>query len=648
MTDFVFTSPDGRKFKVTGPEGATLDDAAGMFGQAQKTHPEWFETKAKPSSAMDFIKSIPGGIVRGATSAISALGRAEAPLTMPPEQAAEVPGPERSAQLVEQNVTGPLHKPETTAGRYGASIGETLGNPASWVGPGGPVIKTAANVLGGAGAQAGEELTGGHPAGRFIGGMAGGLLPDVGRGLVTATRGLRNPEAAAAADVANAVTRDREGRLARGGTASPLTPRQEAAATAAGTPRALIDEGRRTQRLARTASNVSPEAQETMAEFIAPRFEGQSERVAGRVRGMAGGANAAGELERLQDAAQRANRPAYERAYAAGENGLWSPGLERLVGAPAVRQAMVNAVERGRNRAIGEGYGAFNPGVTYENGVLKFGQGKGAPPYPNTQFWDYTSRELRDMQTAAARAGRNEEASAIGMLRRQLLDEVDRANPAFAQARRGAAQFFGAENALEAGQNFVKSTSSIPEAQRAFSRMSRPEQELFSRGYASSLVDMVERSGVNRDVTIANIFNSTAGRERTRLALGQQRAGELEALLRAEQIVDRARKAMGNSTTAQQLHDMSGGIGHVPTTMHGWISKTLTHAFARAKMSPEVAERVAGMLVSNDPAVIDRGVRIIASDPSLLDALRRATITGATSAMGGGDALAQPEDALAR
>jgi hypothetical protein len=639
MTDFLFTSPDGRKFKVKGPDGATLDDAAGMFDQVKRDHPEWL--KSPPSSVGDFFRSIPRGFVSGLTSAASALGQSEANLTMPPERAAEVPGPERSTELVEQTMTGPMHRPETTAGRYGASVGETLGNPASWVGPGGTAVKTAANVLAGAGAQAGEELTGSR-VGRFIGGVAGGLLPDVGRGLAVSTRGMRNPEAAATADVANAVTRDREGRIARGGTASPFTSRQEAEMAAAGTPRALIDEGRRTQRLGRTASNVSPEAQETLTEFIAPRFEGQSERVAGRIRGMAGNPNAVADLEALQDAAQRANRPAYERAYRAGEDGLWSQGLERLVGARAVRQAMQNAVERWSNRAVGEGYGAFNPGVTFENGVLKFGQGKGAPPYPNTQFWDYTQRELRDMQTAAARAGRNEEAGSIGTLRRQLLEEVDRANPAFAQARRGAAQFFGAENALEAGQGFIKSTASIEEARRAFARMSVPEQELFRRGYASSLIDLVERSGVNRDVTIANAFNSTAGRAHTRLALGQD-ADRLEALLRAEQLVDRARKAMGNSTTAQQLHDMSGGIGHVPTTLHGVIGKTLTAAFARARMNPRVAEHVAQMLVSNDPAVLNRGLAIIASDPSLMDALRRATISGTTAAMAGPseDALAQ-------
>src|SRR5262249_18185559 len=154
-------------------------------------------------------------------------------------------------------------------------------------------------------------------------------------------------------------------------------------------------------------------------------------------------------------------------------NGLWTDELQRMASnSPAFRRAMENAVERGRDRATAEGFGAFNPGVTFENGIMRFGQGRGAPPYPNMQYWDYGQRELRDAQNAARRAGRNEEAGALGMLHRSLLSELDNANPAFARARQGAAQFFGAENALEAGQAFVRSSANIPEARTALARMS--------------------------------------------------------------------------------------------------------------------------------------------------------------------------------
>lgn len=171
MTDFVFTGPDGQKYKVTGPEGATSEQA---FEMLKRSNPDIIKpaAAAAASGIGDFFKSIPRGVVSGLSAAGSALGQATSLEMGQPEQAAEIPGPEQTTDIV----AGGLPKPKGTAGRYGASVGEALGNPASWVGPGGVVAKTAANVLGGAGAQAGEDLTG-SPVGRFAGGVVGAAAP---------------------------------------------------------------------------------------------------------------------------------------------------------------------------------------------------------------------------------------------------------------------------------------------------------------------------------------------------------------------------------------------------------------------------------------------------------------------------------------
>jgi hypothetical protein len=162
MPDFIVTSPDGQRFKVTAPEGATADDLPDFSGGAKE--------KPEPSSLVDFFHSFPRGVVSGIISAMSSSGQSEATL-----QGMEgVPGQEESMGIVEKNVTGKMHEPETTAGRYGASIGEAIGNPASYVGPGGLPLKIGSAALSGAGAQAGEELTG-SGVGRLIGGVAGGI-----------------------------------------------------------------------------------------------------------------------------------------------------------------------------------------------------------------------------------------------------------------------------------------------------------------------------------------------------------------------------------------------------------------------------------------------------------------------------------------
>lgn len=711
MPEFIITSPDGQKFRITAPEGATADQLPDLSGGARGPSysagqsalegylkgasanwrdeirgasvasglPEWLGGFRAPIGAarlaqernrgqIGFGGTVLGGSGKQAPGGVSSLvtGDARGPVEKQYEQARDE-ARRREAEMQRQNpaafmagelggaVAGSLALP---AGAPAANFGRRIGQAAAR-GAGYGAVAGAGEGEGLEG-RAGGAVSGGITGAGF--GAAGGAVTEalapLARKVTNTWRGMRDPEAEASRRVAQSVIADR----ARSG-GSPFSPEEAAEMNVAGTERALVDEGERTRALARSAANTSPEARQALTDFIQPRFEQQPERIAGHVRGMVGGPHAADTMEALQTAAQRANRPAYDRAYQAGENGIWSDRLARMVGnSPAIQRAMANAVERGRDRATAEGYGAFNPGVTFEGGVLKFGQGKGAPPYPNTQFWDYTQRELRDMQTAAARAGRNEEAGAIGTLRRQLLEEIDRANPAFAQARRGAAQFFGAENALEAGQNFVRSTASIPEARRAVARMSAAERELFARGYASSLIDLVERSGANRDVLNATFFNNTAARERTLLALGRQRADRLEALLRAERLVDLARRAMGNSTTARQLAEMglAGGTGALADVV---VERDLNPAHMAASaiavnlarsglghVNQRVAQRVGEMLVSGDPDIVNRGVAIMAEQPALLTALRRATGAVAAAATGQvtdalapgyGDALAQ-------
>lgn len=147
------------------------------------------QLNAAPSPGWkDFFKSVPRGFLKGAVGAASALGQAEAPLDMPPDQAAAVPGQEQSTQLVEQNLTGNLHRPETKAGKYGETIGEFLGNPGSYVGPGGMAAKAVTAATGGAGSEflgQAAEGTKYEPLARFIGAIVGGHTPNMGARAVT-------------------------------------------------------------------------------------------------------------------------------------------------------------------------------------------------------------------------------------------------------------------------------------------------------------------------------------------------------------------------------------------------------------------------------------------------------------------------------
>jgi len=132
---------------------------------------------ALTAGAGDFFRSIPRGVVSGFNSAASALGRAtQAEMG----QDVDAPTPQQGMQILEKEVTGPMHRPEGRAGQFGASVGEFLGNPASYMTPGSVPLKVGAAALGGLGSEAGGQFGEGTlwegPL-RFAGGALGVLGP---------------------------------------------------------------------------------------------------------------------------------------------------------------------------------------------------------------------------------------------------------------------------------------------------------------------------------------------------------------------------------------------------------------------------------------------------------------------------------------
>jgi hypothetical protein len=136
------------------------------------------------SGVADFFKSIPRGIVGGLAGAASAMGQAEAPL----QGMSGVPGAEESTQLVEQNVTGQLPKPQGTAGKFGRTVGEFLGNPATYLGPGSLPAKALTGATAAIGSEAAGQATEGTsmelPA-RIAGGLVGAKAPSVAARTIT-------------------------------------------------------------------------------------------------------------------------------------------------------------------------------------------------------------------------------------------------------------------------------------------------------------------------------------------------------------------------------------------------------------------------------------------------------------------------------
>lgn len=524
------------------------------------------------------------------------------------------------------------------AGQIGGGIATVPFTPARAGIAGGAATGALYGALSGAGAG---EGVGGRATGAAVGGAVGGALgaavPAAIGGAQTLygkardavgnatgmVRGAINPDAEAARRVQMALSRD----TAVG--AGQMDDAALAVAQGAGQPVTVADMGGETTRaLARSAANTSPEGRAALQAATSDRFETQAPRTVEFVQRLVGtGGDAGATREGLQAAARTANRSAYGRAYAQGAANVWDDTLANIAQAPAVQAEIRDATRRSANKAAAQGFRPVdNPFVAAADGSLAMKPGV----TPSLQFWDVVKQGLDDQISKLQRSGGGGESGDLIALRNALKDHLDTLVPSYAAARKGAAAAFDAEDALEAGQKFVASSMANNDARRAFAKMSEPERKMFAEGFASNLIEQINRTGDRRNV-INQIWGTPRARERVEIALGKEKARELEAFVNVESTMDMLRTAVsGNSTTARQLieYGLAGGGG---IAAYNGDPETATKALLIAGLSrgqraidSRVAQRVAEMLVSSDPAIVRKAATTIARNKPLLEAVKSA------------------------
>lgn len=400
-----------------------------------------------------------------------------------------------------------------------------------------------------------------------------------------------------------------------------------------GIPMTALDIGESTRDLGRAAANVSPQGRDVLNQTVSRRNETQADRVIENITRFAPGVNAPQTRQRLEEAARNANRPAYDRAYADGSRGIWNPQIEGLTVSPDIQAAIRDATRIGANEAARRGQRPpRNPFQANPDGTIN--------PIPNVhptlEFWDHVKRSLDGQIGTHTRAGNREYAGQLTALKNQLVGALDQAVPSYRQARQGAASFFGADNALDAGAAFVRRTGDNEGAREAIARMSPAERRLFGEGFATQMIDDI-RNIPDRYTVINKIFQSPAARERFEIALGPQATGAMEAHLRLESVLDMGRMAVtGNSTTARQqlaAQALLGGtagavINGDPLDPSNLIYMALSVGIGRgaqnltSRADQQMARRVAEMLASNDPQVVQDALRRVSRSPRLMQGLR--------------------------
>lgn len=483
----------------------------------------------------------------------------------------------------------------------------------------------------------------------LVGGAIGQGIKAIGRKAAPLVGAIRNPQGEAARRVGTAYNRD---AAANPGLLANQT--DEAVARANNMPLLNVDRGGETTRaLARSVANQSPEARAVIENTVSNRFGGQGTRAAAFVNRMAGGGVddiAVKESFRRQAAAE--NRPAYERAYnAPGAQNVFTQPLQELLQAPAIQKAIRGVMTRSSNRAAVDGFVPVRdvPFRAGSDGRFRLVQrADGTLTAPSLRFWDQVKRNLDgDIDKAMSPMARNRELSAdLVAIKTKLVTALDNAVPQYRTARQGAAAFFGAEDAVDAGRRFANQPRLVPEARQAFSRLRPVERESFQIGFASELVDRIKSVG-DRSNVINQVFKSPAMREMIELVFGGGRARELEAYVRVEDIAERLRAAMGNSTTARQLMEMGIGAGAGAAFTGGDWKGALTGAaaargarFVGQKLDDRVMQEVSRLLLAGDEQALRRAIHNATLSENWMQALDAIGVRLDAIAKGTGLALA--------
>jgi uncharacterized protein YidB (DUF937 family) len=171
-----------------------------------------------------------------------------------------------------------------------------------------------------------------------------------------------------------------------------------------------------------------------------------------------------------------------------------------------------------------------------------FGQNLHSPG--NIFYWDQIKRDIDDQISVAIRGGENNQARVLTNLKTKLVNELDNAVPAYAEARDAASESLGAQNAVEAGYNALKGGVDNLKASKMlniFNKYNNDRKDLFQKGIGNFLSEKAQSGGSDQ---ILNILRDPNKGNLIRSAIGDDAFNSILGRTQSESIMKRA-KAFG-------------------------------------------------------------------------------------------------------
>lgn len=368
----------------------------------------------------------------------------------------------------------------------------------------------------------------------------------------------------------------------------------------------VMDLGPNLQSQAGAVASVPGPGQRIVREAVRDRTRGGSRRVTDDVRQTIGSQP---DIDALRTSTVQAQEAAAGPLYDAIRDVPIQapPQLRSILQRPQGQQAIRDAVDMAAN----DGYHFPTSGNVMTVGLA-----------------DYIKRALDDMATAAARAGRNNEARTARNMARAITSSVDRLEPRYRQARDAFAGPAAVLDALDGGATAFSREMSPPQLRRALQGMTASERDAYLQG-ARSQIEALMGNAVNDVASLRNTFRKGWNEQKLRILLGDDIADDLLRRIDRELAYGQTSNAVAsNSETARRTlaqQEIAPSMGEVRAPRGRTFLDLVEGAFNAARNGIEGVRRPQ---INSNMARLQSATRLTPEQVRLIQNGARATRPG--------------------
>jgi hypothetical protein len=416
---------------------------------------------------------------------------------------------------------GPLYEPETQPGKFTKTITEFAApGLAGKAKTAEKVIRTGANILGGAGSEAAgqyAEAAGLSPTAEAAARILGGLgFTHYGQRIGTSAKNIISPTEKSEQLIAEKISGARQRGVAP--TEAEVQEAMKSPSGAAGEIAAYDLLGKKGKDLVEQgmSSPGGKEAAEAINDMLAKRQVEASKRINASIDQLYGGTvDAQATLRKMNTGIAVDNPVLFKQAMSAPQS-------------QNVRTGVIDAIESQplAQQAINDAAKAFNlPKQTAKAPLV-------SPD--NLSFWHEVKTNLDDQVNKAFLSGDNTLGRNLQKIRDNLRSDLKKTVPDYGNALDISSQYFQGKNAIEAGYNFGKSYNpgiDLQEKIKAFKKYGPAQQRQFEEGHMLALKEKGTSGAQGSGPIWSNI---DAEKAKIAAMYGPQKANRLSAIANAE------------------------------------------------------------------------------------------------------------------